>query len=155
MRIKLLVPALAIAAIMAMGMLSSQLATGAETEAPAPEGEAYEQAALDYVTWCGPCHGQNAKGNGPVAISLKTPPPDLTGIAARNGGTFPAEAVRERIDGREVPAAHGSLEMPVWGYWFGLEATAGGLLQEDRETAEKEVSRRIGLLVEYLATLQK
>ena len=121
----------------------------------APEGEAYEQAALDFLTWCGPCHGRSAEGDGPVAVSLRTAPPDLTILARSNSGTFPAEQVRQRIDGRNFPAAHGTAEMPVWGYWFRLQATAGGLLQEDRETAEKEVRERISRLVIYLENLQK
>jgi hypothetical protein len=41
--------------------------------------------------------------------------PDLTGIAARRGGQFPEERIRQIIDGRTGLAAHGAREMPVWG----------------------------------------
>lgn len=120
-----------------------------------PQGEQLEQAALDFMSWCGPCHGRSAKGGGPVAPSLKTALPDLTQLQERAGGTFPEDMVRQRIDGRDLPGAHGTSEMPVWGYWFTLHETAAGLLQEDRDTAEKEVQKRITRLVEYLKTLQK
>ena len=92
---------------------------------------------------------------GADAKQLKTEPPNLTQLTRRAGGTFPDDNVRKRIDGRDLPAAHGSTEMPVWGYWFTLHETAAGLLQEDRETAEKEVKKRIARLVAYLKTLQK
>jgi mono/diheme cytochrome c family protein len=149
---KVLVPAAAALALIVMASLSGDAVA---SDAPAPEGEDYEQAALDYVTWCGPCHGRNGEGDGPVAASLRTAPPDLTILARGNGGVFPGEQVRQRIDGRNFPAAHGTEEMPVWGYWFKLQETAAGLLQEDRETAEKEVSERISRLVIYLENLQK
>jgi hypothetical protein len=44
--------------------------------------------------------------------------PDLAHLAARNGGKFPAERVRSAIDGREAFLAHGSSNMPVWGFEF-------------------------------------
>jgi mono/diheme cytochrome c family protein len=44
---------------------------------------------------------------------LRTPPPDLTQIAARRGGLFDESVVVEIIDGR-MPA-HGARDMPVWG----------------------------------------
>ena len=130
------------------------LATPA-TASDEPEDETFEQATLDYMTWCGPCHGRTGKGDGPYAATLKTAPPDLTGLSARADGKFPADMVRERIDGRNLTPAHGTVEMPVWGYWFALHETAGGLLQSDRATAEKNVRNRIGRLVDYLHTIQE
>jgi mono/diheme cytochrome c family protein len=119
------------------------------------EEERYEQAAIDFLSYCAPCHGRDAKGDGPVAMELVTKPADLTGLSARAGGTFPAEEVAKRIDGRELPKAHGTSDMPVWGYWFKLQANAAGLLQEEEVNAEAEVKERISRLVDYLATLQK
>ena len=123
--------------------------------APPPQGEEAEQAALDFVTWCGPCHGRLGRGDGPVAPSLKAVPPDLTRLSERTGGTFPTDMVRQRIDGRDLPTVHGTAEMPIWGSVFTLQATAAGMLQEDREGAENEVKRRISRLVQYLETLQQ
>ena len=116
---------------------------------------ACEQAALDFVTWCGPCHGRTGVGDGPVAASLTTKPSDLTLLKQRAGGEFQPDEVFKRVDGRDFPSAHGTPEMPVWGYWFKLQETAAGLLQEDVQTAEKEVRKRIQRLVEYLETIQK
>jgi mono/diheme cytochrome c family protein len=67
---------------------------------------------------CAPCHGENGKGHGPVAPALSVQVADLTTIAQRNGGKFPAERVRKIIAGDEVFAAHGSREMPIWGPIF-------------------------------------
>ena len=49
---------------------------------------------------CAPCHGVDAKGSGvfSVELKLKEPPPDLTGLAKRDGGVLPARAVNEIID---------------------------------------------------------
>ena len=55
-----------------------------------------------YGMYCASCHGEDAKGHGPMAKWLKVPPPDLTRIAARNGGTFPLERVDRIISGDEA-----------------------------------------------------
>ena len=141
--------------IVAMTSIGASAYADDTVQTPPPGGEEFEQAALDYVSWCAPCHGRTGKGNGPVAPSLVTSPTDLTELSANAGGVFPADKVRQRIDGRDVPTAHGTVEMPVWGYWFNLHEMAGGLLQEDREVAEKRVANRIARLVEYLELLQK
>lgn len=52
-----------------------------------------------YMANCAACHGRNANGDGPVIEGLDIAPPDLTGIAARNGGTFPMAQVMSTIDG--------------------------------------------------------
>jgi mono/diheme cytochrome c family protein len=67
---------------------------------------------------CAPCHGEDAKGDGPMAAILKTSVPDLTVLAKNHGGQFPAEGVRRMIAGGEISASHGSREMPIWGPIF-------------------------------------
>jgi mono/diheme cytochrome c family protein len=64
---------------------------------------------------CAGCHGIAGLGDGPAADALITRPPDLRGIAARRGGRFDRAEIAERIEGRSLPIAHGSSEMPVWG----------------------------------------
>ena len=72
-----------------------------------------------YKTYCASCHGLDAKGKGPMASSLKTPPADLTRIAIRNRGVFPMLRVQKIISGEEQPSpGHGTREMPVWGPIF-------------------------------------
>lgn len=73
-----------------------------------------------YEFYCSSCHGRNGKGDGPVASALKTPPGDLTRLAARNGGLFPTARVTAYVmnDADIRMASHGSYEMPVWGPVF-------------------------------------
>jgi mono/diheme cytochrome c family protein len=69
-----------------------------------------------YKTYCAACHGPEAKGNGPTALTLKVPPADLTRISARNGGTFPPMRIQRIISGEEERRGHGA--MPAWGPVF-------------------------------------
>jgi hypothetical protein len=71
--------------------------------------------ADEYYRLCSSCHGEEGRGDGPIAASLKTPPPNLTVLAKNNDGHFPFIRVLEVIDGRGITAAHGPREMPVWG----------------------------------------
>ena len=100
-----------------------------------------------FKVYCANCHGATARGDGPVASSLTVPPSDLTGLAARNGGAFPADQVTEKIDGRDEVKAHGPRDMPVWG-------DALVWPEEDTPARREQVRRRIGELVEYLRSLQ-
>lgn len=88
------------------------------------ERRAEPGGAVLYARHCASCHGAEGHGDGPVAPALKTPPPDLTLLARRNGGRFDERAVLAVIDGRHVLAAHGTREMPVWGAVF-AEQLAG------------------------------
>jgi mono/diheme cytochrome c family protein len=71
-----------------------------------------------FDAYCASCHGQGGIGNGPAAPALKTPPTDLTKLAAMNGGKFPELQVSQSIKGDTTTTAHGSKEMPVWGPVF-------------------------------------
>jgi len=72
-----------------------------------------------FRAYCASCHGEDAKGNGPLAGWLKVHPSNLTRIAARNGGKFPLERVDRIISGQEALASgHGTRAMPVWGPAF-------------------------------------
>jgi mono/diheme cytochrome c family protein len=78
---------------------------------------AYSGAEL-YDRFCAACHGTSGRGDGPVASSLRIETPDLTRIAQRHGGEFPAQQVRQIIDGSKSLGAHGTRTMPVWGFDF-------------------------------------
>jgi hypothetical protein len=71
-----------------------------------------------FHSYCASCHGTDGRGAGPVAPALNTSVPDLTTIAKRHGGIFPAGHIRAIIAGDELVTAHGSREMPVWGPVF-------------------------------------
>ena len=98
-------------------MIISALALGAQRDGPSKEGLiASIQGPTLYKTYCGACHGPEAKGDGPMASTLKLPPADLTRISARNGGTFPSMRIERIISGEEERRGHGA--MPAWGPVF-------------------------------------
>jgi mono/diheme cytochrome c family protein len=69
--------------------------------------------------YCAPCHGLGGRGDGPVGRSLKTPPPDLTLLTKRSGGTFPRADVISFVTGvSDKLPTHGPSDMPVWGPIF-------------------------------------
>lgn len=129
-------------------------AAGIAQEEPAKtEGQGY-QAPTELIeslegrdlfrAYCAACHGADARGGGPVASSLKGSVPDLTRIAGRRGGTFPLPQIERIITGEEnVPTAHGSREMPVWGPIFGQ-------IQRDQNLGKIRVRN----LAKYLESLQ-
>jgi hypothetical protein len=99
----------------------------------------------NFHDYCSPCHGRDGTGHGPVSAALKTPPPDLTELAAKNKGVFPRARVRDYItNGAADIPAHGSRVMPVWGPTF-----------RALDSSDRSVAVRIANVVEYLATLQK
>lgn len=73
------------------------LAAGAVVASCAPERQVSGRAL--YTDYCASCHGPKGRGDGPAAEGLSRAPADLTGISARNGGTFPMVAVMSTIDG--------------------------------------------------------
>jgi hypothetical protein len=77
-----------------------------------------------------------------MASSLTKPPADLTQIARRNGGTFPADMVAKVIDGRSAVKGHGGGEMPVWGDAFSKSAD------------KTPVADKIARIVSYLESIQ-
>lgn len=110
----------------------------------------------EFLRSCASCHGISGKGNGPVARSLRTPPPDLTKLSEANNGVFPLSRVYEVIDGRIERLVHGSRDMPVWGdrYMEGMISRDSGQFTS-KELAEASVRARILALVEYILTLQR
>lgn len=101
-----------------------------------------------YVRYCAVCHARTGRGDGPFAGILRTQPADLTLIAARRGGAFPDAEIARFVDGRLVPAGHGTREMPVWGRWLGTPIAEG--------TTSDEVARgEVLAMIEYLKTLQR
>ncbi|MBD3764489.1 MAG: c-type cytochrome [Rhodobacterales bacterium] len=88
----------AVAAILALPLALAACLPEAMT--PPPSG------AQDYATFCAACHGSAGRGDGPAAEGQSPAPADLTGLAARNGGTFPMLSVMGKIYGYAgVPGA--------------------------------------------------
>ncbi len=97
-----------------------------------------------YTNYCAVCHGKDGKGGGPAADALKTPPTDLTTLAKKNGGKYPALHVTSVIRGEGNLPAHGSKDMPVWGplFWHLSQGHEG------------EVQQRVSNLDHYIESLQ-
>lgn len=132
------------ASVVAIGLLAASVS--AEPGQTAGQSTDVPAGSTLFTTYCASCHGQSGRGNGAVAIFLKVPPADLTQIAARNKGTFPAERVHQIIDGRQAVRPHGDSQMPVWGEAFGKSMTAG---------SDEATAARIRALVKYLESIQK
>lgn len=98
-----------------------------------------------FTQYCGSCHGIDGKGNGPAAAAMKAQPTDLTQLARKHDGKYPANHVASVLKfGDGGTAAHGSAEMPVWGPLFHS-------LDKFHDSA---VQQRISNIVEYIGTLQ-
>jgi mono/diheme cytochrome c family protein len=132
----------------AMKRIVCVLVAGASVVAAAAAqetGAAAVAGAATFKTYCSSCHGKEGKGDGPIADSLRYAPPDLTSIAKRNKGKFPADKVFRMIDGREPVKGHGGTDMPVWGDAF--------LATHDGYDAAK-VQAKITDLVAFLESIQ-
>ena len=128
--------ALAVAALLAHGALAQD---------PDPAVPTHVSGSAVYKVYCAVCHGKEAKGDGPLASSLRFAPSDLTLLAKRNGGAYPAEQVFRIVDGRKPVKGHGGPDMPIWG-----DAFKGSV---DGYTEEK-VKQKIDSLVDFLKSIQ-
>ncbi len=117
-----------------------------EPQPPASQSPAQAvSGSYTFKTYCATCHGVDGKGDGPLAESLRFTPPDLTLIAKRNGGEFPAEKIQRIVDGRNPMKGHGGPDMPVWGDAF---------RNADTGYDDAHVREKIRVVVEHLKSLQ-
>lgn len=107
--------------------------------------------AIEYRMSCAVCHGEDARGDGPLAQLLTVKPTDLTKLAERNNGRFPTDRVVETIDGRTQVGGHGTREMPAWGTRYAAEVGR----DYGPYRSETVVKTRILELVHYLQTIQE
>jgi mono/diheme cytochrome c family protein len=124
------------------------LAMALAAEPPPTPEEAVRVGHQHFVRYCSACHGVEGRGDGPAAAALQPPPADLTRIAQRRGGHFPAPEIAAYIDGRTWVPAHGQREMPVWGERL-KEIAGGGLL------GEVVAQSQIWFLLQYLQSMQQ
>lgn len=127
-----------------IGLSTFMLATGGMAQLFEPLDLSGEEMFMRY---CAACHGSDAKGTGPVARTMNKRVPDLTQLMADPRDEFPAQAIRDAIDGRSMAIAHGTRQMPVWGYEFWVEEGADVVAEE---TAREMISR----IVAYLESIQ-
>lgn len=115
---------------------------------------------LEYQSNCAACHGVTGKGDGPVSREMKVQPANLTLLAKNNNGVFPFNGVYRLIDGRDVPASHGTREMPIWGYRFTPSKHYDLKFLDDYIYApplspEAAVHMRILAVIDYLNRIQE
>jgi len=141
--------ATAVAAWLALLACASTEGTRDDREFGRPADPVLAEMGADlYLRYCASCHGVSGTGDGPAAEAMRAPPTDLTRLAQRNGGRFPAGEVARTIDGRFDYPSHGSGEMPVWGERFGEWIPEASL--------SEEIARgKIATLVEYLKAIQR
>ena len=96
-----------------------------------------------YSMYCAVCHGKDGKGGGPAAAALRTRPTDLTQLAKRNGGRYPALEVQNSILGDRNVTAHGSKDMPIWGQVF-----------HEMSGSDAQVKLRLANLTKYIESMQ-
>ena len=121
--------------------------TNAQTPPPKQPDETHLISSLKgpdlYQAYCAVCHGKTAKGDGPMAITLRATPADLTHLAMRNGGRFPRQRVEGILLGQVEINTHGTREMPLWGPVFSQVAW------------DQDLGRvRIDNVAKYIETLQ-
>ncbi|SDI69459.1 c-type cytochrome [Lutimaribacter saemankumensis] len=116
---------------------------GCMTEPQRPPG------AKTFASLCSTCHGAGGRGDGPIAGDLPVPPADLTGLAVRNGGAFPRDAVIAKVYG--YPGRYHSAIMPEFGPLFdGATVTV-----TTADGAQVETPRALLDLVDYVQSLQR
>ena len=111
----------------------------------APDQPSIAGGASLYRLYCAVCHGESARGDGPLATSMRRRPADLTEILKRNQGVYPRELVFRIIDGRQPLRGHGGPDMPAWGDAF---------TRSIEGSSPEAVKARIESLVAYLESIQ-
>ena len=106
---------LGLALVMALTVARPQ---GTSEQKPAAHRNGAASGREIFVKYCASCHGTDGAGNGPAAVAMKTPPPDLTTLTRRHEGKYPAGYVGALLKFGHSLASHGSEDMPVWGLPF-------------------------------------
>lgn len=123
-------------------------------KAPAASGHGQvSQGELEFRLYCAQCHGVEATGNGPVARALTKRPANLRLLTRKNGGVFPAQEIRDFVDGTKDVAAHGNREMPIWGLVF-QHRPGTNRDNPAPPISQTEVADRIEALVDYIRSIQ-
>lgn len=134
------------AAISRIAFVVAVAASCAILQAASVEASDGNPGRVAYFRYCSACHGDDGRGDGVVAPSMRPKPANLTTLAQRHGGEFPAGQVRDIIDGRNPIAAHGASKMPVWGRAFAEEQTW--------EDPQAHSQSQVQLIVDHLRSIQ-
>lgn len=113
-----------------------------------------ERGKQEFIDTCALCHGEDAKGDGPLASYLTIETPDLTQITLKYEGEFPFITLYHVIDGQKMVSAHGSRKMPVWGDRYKRDFRFRRDMQDDPR-GDTYAFGRIMELVVYLHSIQE
>ena len=120
----------------------------------------FDAGKFEYETGCAACHGADGKGGGPVSAALLSAPTDLTILARKNNGVFPLNSVYDTIYGLKSIIAHGSRDMPIWGYRYApalnsaLSPSAADRFSRPTYEPDAVVRTRILAVIDYLSRIQ-
>lgn len=115
--------------------------------APVAMPEADEGAQF-YAENCTSCHGASGQGDGPLADGLSPRPTDLTLLAQKNGGAFPAARALSYIYG-DPEQGHLARVMPQFG-----GAMADDLVPVEVDGTLTPTPRVLAALLQYLEAIQ-
>lgn len=130
-------------AALAMSLLLGACASDDATRIDATKGRQV------YLAQCAACHSADAEGGGPASMGLGVAPPDLTQLAALNGGTFPRNDVLTVIDGY-TRRDHYNDPMPL----FGAE-DLGAFVQVEENGVSTPIPAHLLAVVTYLERIQR
>jgi mono/diheme cytochrome c family protein len=71
-----------------------------------------------YQNLCASCHSPDGSGGGKASGALGIGAPDLTHLAADNGGVFPHVKIERLIADSDFRNPHGDSPMPAWDQQF-------------------------------------
>lgn len=106
-------------------------------------------AARDYAENCAACHGPAGRGNGPAAVGMTPPPPDLTLLASQNEGVFPKARVMGQLIGNTM--GRSEAHMPI----FDELRDGPTVMFDDGSGQAVATPARVVALADYLQGLQR
>ena len=129
--------------VLALGIGVATAASSQTVDDRFAQVRARSQGMAIFREHCVSSHCLRGHGEGPRLEELSVPPSDLTRLAERNGGIFPAATVTRVIDGADRVHLNG--EMPLWGTVFRAEPAGAD---------EQIVKDRLNALTLYLEFFQ-
>lgn len=103
-----------------------------------------------FMANCAVCHGEDGKGEGPLARRMATPPKNLTLIALRSDDSFPRARIMSIIDGYARSGMTGE-SMPEFGALL-----EGDLIPFDSgDGVQTPTPRKLVALLEYIESIQQ
>lgn len=105
-----------------------------------------------YLDQCVNCHHYDGRGIYYIAHYRGYPPPDLTNLAANNGGHFPESRVRAVLHGSQT-RPHSLFPMPNFGQSY-LDLALEWRKQNTEVEPFADAAEQIDAIIAYLRTLQ-